>query len=130
MHDRGNTLDLTWASDALLQSDISTQITDDLHTTSDHHTLLTLIHYGSGPKLLKPVTTHFHLDTTDKPLFYDTLESMILHSQTLANEVTYCNDEVRTRDLLDSLAESIITAIDTALSASTKKTTGHGMGHT
>ena len=128
-HNKGNTLDLTWASEALLKSDISTQITEDLHTTSDHHTLLTHIHHGPGPRLPKSETTHYRLDTTDKSLFYDTLEATITHSQAIATEATHCNDETRIRDLLDLLADSIITAIDTALSASTKKTSGCGMGH-
>src|SRR5438552_1968113 len=115
-HDRGNTIDLTWASESLLWADISTQIIDDLHITLDHSTFLTHIHPGPGPKLPKLVTTHFHLDMTDKPLFYSTLEAAITHAQALANEVTLCSNKSQTRVLLDHLTRSITSAIDTALS--------------
>ena len=94
IHDRSNTLDLTWASETLLQFNISTQITDNLHTTSDHCTLLTHIHLGTSPRLPKLDTTHYYLDTTDKATFFNALEAMITYSQSLANEATNYNDEI------------------------------------
>src|SRR5438034_2592542 len=102
---------------------------DDLHTTLDYSTLLTHIHSGPSPKLPKSATTHFRLDITDKPLFYSTLEATITYAQALANEVTLYSNESQTRVLLDHLARSITSTIDIALSASTKKTTERGTGH-
>src|SRR6266480_3389130 len=128
-HNRGNTLDLTWASAALARTGITTHIADNLHTTSDHATLLTLSCLGSGPRNPDPLNTRFRLDTTNQKLFSDTLAIELSRPANTVELLSQCHDETRLPSLLDRLAEEITTAISKALTVSTKKTTGQGTGN-
>jgi ribonuclease HI len=125
---RGNTIDLTWTSPALMRYRVTTQAASNLNTTSDHETLLTQINTGTRHRATAG-DTQFRMNTMDSQLFKSTLESAIIPAQHTAAELTQNQANSNTHTLLDRLAEEISKAVTTALAASTKRTSGRATGN-
>jgi hypothetical protein len=115
-----NTIDLAWASPALVRMGVMTEVVENLHTTtSDHQTLRSTIVLQGSPQAT--AKGRFRPDTTNPEEFERSLRGVLPRVEgALFPEPTL--------EQLDRLTEEITTAIFTALAASTKRATGTGTG--
>src|SRR5437667_8712265 len=107
---------------------VTSHITSNLNTTSDHEMLLIQVNIGIQHGGATVEDAQFQMKTMDSQLFKSTLESTIILAQHMAAELTQNHDNPNTYTLLDRLAEEISLAVLTALTASTKKTSGRATG--
>ena len=68
------------------------------------------------------------MDTTDTNLFTMTLKATLTPAYCIEKKILQLNNMPQTRDLLDQLVEEITRNISTALTSSTKMTTGRTTG--
>ena len=114
-HDRGNTLDLAFASSSTALAGAHTTVAEHLDATSDHRPLLTILPWGQR-----------HLATLKRPKF-STLDLPCFHSL-LAVSINNLLTMADTEDKLDYLANGIISAIYSAYTASALQSLPQGGG--
>ncbi|KAI9039460.1 reverse transcriptase [Aspergillus affinis] len=114
-HNKGNTLDLTFASSTLALSGASTKIASYLDATSDHRPLLTILPWGpSYPK-------------AQQRLKFNTLD-LSRFSNLLTLNVSDLPTTAETEEELDCLANAIISAVYSAYEASALRSRPQGGG--
>jgi ribonuclease HI len=114
-HNRGNVLDLTFASGSLALAGTSTRIASHLDSTSDHRPLLTTMPWSHR---FPETPQRLRFDTLDHLRFLSLLESNLASIECLA----------KTEEDLDSLANEITSAISTAYKGSARRTLAQGIG--
>lgn len=117
-----NTLDLAWATPALARLGISTEVSRELHTTSDHQTLWTKICICSQQQSTQ-ANGRFRMDILDTEAFERALCGL---APQLAEDARFLI--APSPEQLDKLAEKISELVSTALAASTKRACGQGSG--
>lgn len=110
-HDQGNVLDLAFSTSALESLGITTELSEDLETSSDHRTLLSTVYWD--PRYREPLTT-LRLPTLNKEVFLRSLEEYLEPLQPL--------DTLQTPTALDTLALELTTQIQKAFAKSAKRT--------
>jgi hypothetical protein len=114
-HDKGNTLDLTFASGSLALAGARTKVASHLDATSDHRPLLTILSWGQRqPEALQKLK----FNILDLPRFHTLLAQNIEGLPTTAGS----------EDALDILASGIISATHSAYSASAQRSLPQGRG--
>ena len=114
-HNRGNVLDLTFASSALALSGTSTRIADHLDATSDHRPLLTSMPWGQR---FMEIPQRLKFSTLDHTRFLTLL----------ASNISDTRFPMGTEEELDCLANKITSAIYSAYTASANKSIPQGGG--
>ncbi|KAI1000325.1 hypothetical protein K3495_g7870 [Podosphaera aphanis] len=116
-HNRGNVLDLSFASNSLILAGAESAITPELDVTSDHLPIGTIISWDS--RFQEPVT-RLKLDTLDENLFHSLLQeemarmpSLLVHPQPAS---------------LDTYAEGLCTALQNSFRGSARRALGRGTG--
>jgi hypothetical protein len=109
--DQGNVLDLAFSTSALESLRITTELSEDLETSSDHRTLLSTVYWD--PRYREPPTT-LRLPTLDKEVFLRSLTKYLEPLQLL--------DTLQTPVALDKLALELTTQIQKAFAKSAKRT--------
>jgi ribonuclease HI len=110
-HQRGNILDLTWASATF--TNIYTTMDHSLDSTSDHSTILTIL--TTEQEVIGKAIGRFRMETTEQETFQSILTASLPKIRPFP-----------TPEYLDSFVEHLISALNKALQASTKTTLGHG----
>ena len=122
-HNRGGTLDLVWGTPGLLRArDVIAGIAEDIVIPSDHR--VTRIQFAGGLGATYGAPGRFRMGSTDEEVFHATLTG----SQRVITRHLAEAEEYATPELLDSLASGISQSIRDALTASTKRSQGRGVG--
>ncbi|KAI0997979.1 hypothetical protein K3495_g10211 [Podosphaera aphanis] len=114
-HNRGNVLDLTFASNSLFIAGAESAIVPELDVTSDHPPIATII---PGDGRFHESVAQLKLETLDEKLFLSLLEEEITSIPSLS-----VNSQPNS---LDTYAESLCTALQNAFRGSAWRTLGRG----
>ncbi|EED11826.1 hypothetical protein TSTA_110060 [Talaromyces stipitatus ATCC 10500] len=114
-HDRGNVLDLSFASSPLALAGAKASIASHLDATSDHRPLITTVPWDQR-----------YLETAQK-LRFDTLDHTCFLSL-LTSNLADIESSATTKEDLDALAKKLTSAIQGAYAGSAMRTMSQGIG--
>ncbi|EED14662.1 hypothetical protein TSTA_041400 [Talaromyces stipitatus ATCC 10500] len=114
-HERGNVLDLSFASSPLALAGVKASIASYLDATSDHQPLITTVPWDQR---YKETAQKLRFDTLDHTSFLSLLASNLAGTESSA----------ATEEDLDALAEKLISAIQEVYRGSAKRTMTQGIG--
>ncbi|KAI1005720.1 hypothetical protein K3495_g2502 [Podosphaera aphanis] len=116
-HNRGNALDLSFASNSIILAGVESAIIPELDVTSDHLPIGTIIPWDS--RFQEPFT-RLKLDTLDENLSHSLLQAEMARMPSLPVHPQ--------PDTLNTCAESLCTALQNSFRGSARRALGRGTG--